>query len=260
MSLEDTAPVTDQRVAHRVRTVEAPRTMGAELIPDGQCFWLSDPLSEGTVAKLLPVVVEKLLAQALAHGLPELAHILPTQLAEPPSNRHHLLLIDNGPERSRRHISDRGMEGNHNGFSVPSVQELLSCPAMQWTRTRQRSDRHQVLKGLDRHLAGEVLERIAFPLEDAGELLAAEDTEGRGIVQGIVEQPVHRLADQPQRVLQHGQRPEPEHIDLEEVQRLRRTLVYLGTAPVIQRDDLHEGLRRHHVPRRMGPAVACVAL
>ena len=92
-------PIADDAISHRVRTVERPSTVCAEIVPNLVEHWAIDALFARTSLETVAELVEIFFAERLGHRFAEGCHVFPSQVTNVAADLHDLFLIGHDANR-----------------------------------------------------------------------------------------------------------------------------------------------------------------
>ena len=156
------------------------------------------------------------------------------------------------------------MEVGHRLEALLAAQERVDGVALDRARPDDRDLDHQVVEALRARLGERLHLGPALDLEDADRVGRLEHLEHlRDVLGQAVEVEADRavVLDELERLVHRGQHPEPEQVELDELERLDVALVELDDDPVdhrrpLERGDVDERRGGHQHPARMDRQVA----
>ena len=181
---------------------------------------------------------------------------------------HDLLLVEDHAHRILEHGLEAGVQVRHGLQPLLATQERVDGVALDRARPDDRHFHDEVVEGLWPRLGKRLHLGSALDLEDpdrVGRLEHLEDL--RDVLGEAVEIDADRaiVLDQLERLVHRGQHPEPEQVELDELERLDVALVELDDDPVdhrgpLERRDVDERRGGHQHPARMDRQVAREAI
>ncbi len=256
--------VGEQGIRGGMRLGEAVGGELGDLLEDRGRELLRDVALDGAFDEHLALGVH-LGLDLLAHGAAQqigAAERVARQLA---GDLHHLLLVDDDARGLAQDRLEQGMQVFRLLDAVLAVDEARDV--VHRTRPIERVHRHDVVEAVGLELAQRIAHAARFQLEDADRLGAAEQLEGRLVVERQLRQPQGRalLVHEALGELQHGQRGQAQEVELDQPRLLDVLHVELGDRHVgarvaVQRHQLVERPVADHDAGGMGRGVARQAL
>src|SRR6185312_8464977 len=136
--------------------VEGPRPESVDCFPQPLRVPAGHAVLLCTFQEVLLKLTECLVAFAVGHELADLGGIGPGELADLPRDHHHLLLVQDRAERLRGVRAQCRMKW----ISAPGIlpQDPSSgFTSTEWSRTRKRSNRGNVIETINLDLFGDAL-------------------------------------------------------------------------------------------------------
>ena len=221
-------------------------------------------LAHAAVDELLVELLHLAARAPRPHRPPEPVRFGRREAGDLDGDAHDLLLVEDHAHRILEHGLEARVEVGHRLQALLAAQERVDGVALD----RARPD--------DRHLDDEVVEALwprlgerlhlgpALDLEDPDRVGRLEHLED---LRDVLGQPVEVEADravvldQLERLVHRGEHPEPEQVELDELERLDVALVELDDDPVdhrgpLERGDVDERRGGHQHPARMDRQVA----
>ncbi len=192
--------------------------------------------------RTLPLLVH-LGLDLLAHGAAQQVRLAQRIAGEDLRDLHHLLLVDDDPERLLEHRLDLGMDVF--GLRALVLAVAIDRDVGHRPRAVERDQRDDVLEAVRLHVDQRPAHAAAFQLEHAHGLGPAEHGVGLCVVKRDLQEVDGdaALCEELRRLVEHGKRLQAEEVELHEARLLDPFHVELG--------DRHVGLRvaveRHHL-------------
>src|SRR5437773_2049646 len=199
--------------------------------PKGSRRWpRTVPQREGPLDEAAQLVLDQLLV-LLPDRFAQHVGFGEREAGEHVGDAHHLLLIGDYAVRGLEDLRQRGVRVAHGLAAELPVDEHEVHPGIERAGTEQRVGRHQVVEPIAPHAAEAVGGERRLELEHAGRAARPEQLVDLRVleVQRVhIERDPVALRDHPHRVMDHGQRAQAEHVDLQHPHLLERDHVVLG--------------------------------
>ena len=213
----------------------------------------------------LPVELLHLAARApRPHRPPEPVRFGRGEAADLDGDPHDLLLVEDHAHRILEDRLQARMEVGHRLEALLAAQERVDGVALDRARPDDRHLDHEVVEALRARLRERLHLGPALDLEDphgVGRLEHLEDL--RDVLGQAVQVEADRavVLDELERLVHRGEHPEPEQVELDELERLDVALVELDDDAIdhrraLDRGDVDERRRGHQHPARMDREVA----
>ncbi len=199
-----------------------------------------------------------------AHRPPEAVRFRRREPADLDGDPHDLLLVEDHAHRILEDGLEARMEVGHRLEALLAAQERVDGVALDRARPDDRDLDHEVVEALRARLGQRLHLGPALDLEDADGVGRLEHLEHLGDLLGHpVEVDADRavVLDELERLVDRGEHPEPEQVELDELERLDVALVELDDDAVVhrrplERRDVDERRRGHEHPARVDREVA----
>ena len=198
-----------------------------------------------------------------AHRAPEPVRFGRAEARDLDRDAHDLLLVEDHAHRILEHRLQAGVEVGHRLQALLAAQERVDGVALDGARPDDRHLHDQVVEVLRARLRERLHLRPALDLEDAHGVGRLEHLEHlRDVLGQAVQVETDRavVLDELERLVHRGQHPEPQQVELDELQRLDVALVELDHDPIdhrgaLDRRDVDERRGRHEHAARVDAEV-----
>ncbi len=198
------------------------------------------------------------------HRPPEAVRLRRREATDLDGDAHDLLLVEDHAHRILEHRLEARMQVGHRLQALLATQERVDGVALDRARPDDRDLDHEVVEALRARLRERLHLGPALDLEDPDRVGRLEHLEHLGDVLGHpveVDADGAVVLDELERLVHRGQHPEPEQVELDELERLDVALVELDDDPVdhrrpLDRGDVDERRRGHQHPARVDRQVA----
>ena len=255
-----------ESIRGRVRLVEAVARELLHQVEDLLDLLLREPARQRSLDKAL-ALLGHLLELLLAHRAAQQVGIAQRVARQAVRDLHHLLLVDDHAVRLFEQLLQLRQIVLHGAPSPLALDEVVHHAALDRARPVQRVQCGQVFQTARLVAPQNIAHARRFELEHAAGESLAEDLVGVLVVERqIFRHQLHAVPflDQPQGVLDQGERGQPQEVHLEQRQFFQAAHVELRhdfvAVRLVQRDQLLERLRRNHDARRVHRTVAREAL
>ncbi len=262
MSLQVRGLIRDERIGDRVRLVEAVTGEGLDQGPEILGLLFGRPVLDGAAKELLRLGLHDL-PFLLADRLAQQVRLRQRVARHPLRDPHHLLLIDEDPQRLLEDRLQLGQGVAHARGAVSPAHVFLDGSGVQRARPVKGVQSSEVREDARLGAAKKVAHPARVELKDTGRLSGPEELEGLLVIEREmvhVQRDAMTLLHTGDGRIEDVERDQAEEVDLQETHLLDGVHVELGRDFVlvrsVEREVIHDGARRDNDSRGVHTGVA----